>query len=243
MEISERELRQMAAAVDEQHRDGMSTMASDIAELHAETRRYRTQSRRSLLRSGALGAGAVAIGGSVLSFASLLPAAAQDKPPELADDDIAAFAESIELAAVEAYKAAAATGKLPPAAAEVGTMFAGHHAEHAKAFGGAAGAKASGKPNVKLLETIGGQLKAAKDPKAILGVAFDLENAAVGTYMFALGALKSPAALSLTASILPVESQHAVVLGTALAKTPEDLVPAFETSEKAIDPAKFPVTT
>ncbi|MDP9440889.1 MAG: ferritin-like domain-containing protein [Actinomycetota bacterium] len=242
MEISERELRQMAAAVDEQHRDGMSTMASDIAELHAETRRYRTQSRRSLLRSGALGAGAVTIGGSLLSFASLLPAAAQEKPPELADDDIAAFAESVELAAVEAYKAAAATGKLQPAVVEVGTMFAGHHAEHAKAFGGAAGTKASGRPNTKLVEAVGGQLKAAKDVKSILGVAFDLENAAVATYMFALGALKSPAALGLTASILPVESQHAVVLGTALAKAPADLIPTFETAEKAVDPAKFPVS-
>ena len=242
MEISERELRQMAAAVDEQHRDGMSTMASDIAELHAETRRYRTRSRRSLLRSGVLGAGAVTIGGSVLSFASLLPAAAQEKPPELADDDIAAFAESVELAAVEAYRAAVATGKLQSPVLEVATMFAGHHAEHAKAFGGAAGSKASGKANPKLLEAIGGQLKAAKDPKAILGVAFDLENAAAATYMFALGALKSRAALALTASVLPVESQHAVVLGTALAKTPDDLIPAFETAEKAIDPAKFPAT-
>ncbi|MBW3555733.1 MAG: ferritin-like domain-containing protein [Actinobacteria bacterium] len=242
MEMSARELRRMAAAVDEQHREGMATMAADVAELHAETRRFRAQSRRSLLRNAAMGAGAVTIGGSVLSFASLLPAAAQEKEPELADDDIAAFAESVELAAVEAYAAAAATGKLDPPVVEVGTMFAGHHAEHAKAFGGAAGAKATGRANVKLLEAVAGQLKAAKDQKSVLQVAYDLENAAVGTYMFAVGALKSQAALALTASILPVESQHAVVLGTALAKPPADVVPPFETAEKAIDPSKFPAS-
>lgn len=238
MEISERQLRRMAADVDEQHRDGMATMQTDIPELHAETRAYRADSRRSFLRKAGIGAGALTIGSSVLSFRSLLPAGAQG----LTDGDIAVFAESVELAAVEAYKAAAGSGKLQPAVLEVGTTFAGHHAEHAKAFGGAAGSKASGKANPKLLEAIGGQLKAAKDPKAILGVAFDLENAAAATYMFALGALKSRAALALTASVLPVESQHAVVLGTALAKTPDDLIPAFETAEKAIDPAKFPAT-
>jgi rubrerythrin len=175
----------------------------------------------------------------VLSFRHLLPAAAQEEE-ELTDADIATFAESVELAAVEAYKAAAGGGKLMPAVVEVGMMFAGHHAEHAKAFAGASGGKASGKPNPKLLETIGGQLEAATDDKGVLEIAFDLENAAVATYMFALGALKSEQALALTASILPVESQHAVVLGTALGLPATEFVPNFESETKAVDPTKFP---
>ncbi len=236
MEISERELRQLAHSVDDQHHDGMTTMASDIAELHAETRRFRAESRRSFLRKAGVGAGALTIGGTVLPFARLVPAGAQ----ELTDGDIAAFAESVELAAVEAYKAAAGSGKLAAPVVEVGTIFAGHHQEHAQAFGGAAGAKATGKPNPKLLEAVGGQLKAAKDQKSILQIAYDLENAAVATYMFGLGALKSPQALALTASILPVESQHAVVLGSALGKSADDFVPAFETDAKKVDPAQFP---
>src|SRR3954451_18164112 len=127
MEISEREIRRMAHDVDEQHRDGMATMANDIAELHAETRRFRaTQptpdaARRVALRT----AGALAIGTTALTLRSMLPASAAD----LTDADIAAFAESVELAAVEAYKAAAGSGKLQPAVVEVGTTFAGHHAE------------------------------------------------------------------------------------------------------------------
>ena len=234
MEISERQLRRLARDVDEQHRDGMATMAPDIAELHAETRRLR--SRRAFLRTAGIGAGAITIGTTALTLGSMLPAAAQ----ALTDADIAVFAESVELAAVEAYKAAAGSGKLQPAVVEVGTTFAGHHAEHAKAFAGASGGKATGKPNAKLLAAVGEQLTAAKDQSAILTIAYDLENAAAATYLFALGALKSEAALALTASILPVESQHAVVLGTALGKPATDFVPSFETQDKAVDPAEFP---
>jgi rubrerythrin len=231
MEISERHLRQLASDVDEQHHEGMGTMASDIAELHAETRTFRAD-RKTVLRT----AGALAIGTSVLTLRNLLPAGAA----ELTDGDIAAFAESVELAAVEAYKAAAGSGKLQPAVVEIGTMFAGHHAEHAKAFGGASGGKATGKPNPKLLEAVGGQLKGAADQAAILEIAYGLENAAAATYLFALGALKSEAALALTASILPVESQHAVVLGSALGKKATEFVPSFQTQDGAVDPAKFP---
>jgi len=242
MEISERDLRLLADAVDEQHRDGMASMQTDIAELHAETRRFRADNpgdRRDFLRKATVGAGALVVGSSVLTMAGLLPAGAQT----LDDGDISAFAESVELAAVAAYKAAAGTGKLQAAVVDVGTMFAGHHGEHAKAFGGAAGAKATGKPNPKLLEAVGGQLSGAQDQAAILKIAFDLENAAAATYLFALGALKTPAALKLTASILPVESQHAVVLGSAMGKSLSDVVPSFQTQTGAVDPTKFPVAS
>ena len=239
MEISERHLRQLAGDVDEQHRDGMASMRTDIAELHAETRTYRAEDRRSFLRKAGVGAGALTIGSSVLSFRSLLPAGAQEEE-KLTDGDIAAFAESVELAAVEAYKAAAGSGKLQPAVVEIGTMFAGHHQEHAGAFAGASGGKATGKPNPKLLTAVGDQLKAAADQKAILSIAYDLEEAAAATYLFGLGALQSKAALQLAASILPVESQHAVVLGSALGNPATEYGPPFQTADKAVDPAKFP---
>jgi rubrerythrin len=238
MEISEREIRQLTTDVDEQHRDGMVTMADDLRELHAETRALRaTASRRDLFRKAGVGAGVLTIGSVVMPFSKLLPVAAQ----ELTDGDIAAFAESVELAAVEAYKAAAGSGKLAAPIVEAGTMFAGHHQEHAQAFGGAAGDKATGKPNATLLQAVGDQLEGAQDQTAILQIAYDLENGAAATYLFALGALTSEAALKLAASILPVESQHAVVLGSVLGKPATEFVPSFENQDKALDPAKFPV--
>lgn len=236
--MSERDLRHLAAGVDDQHREGMATMAGDIAELHAETRRFRAGGAGLLPRVGA-GAGFVTIGTAAMALRGLMPAAAQGDGP-LTDQDIAAFAESVELAAVEAYRAAAASGKLQPAVVEVGTLFAGHHAEHAVAFASQSGGKATGKPNEKLLLAVAGQLQAAPDQKGILSIAHDVENAAAATYLFGLGALKSKAALQLAASILPVEAQHAVVLGVALGRSTADVVPNFESVDKALTPANFP---
>lgn len=245
MEISEHQLRQLAADVDEMHHDGMATMAADIRDLHAETRDLRSD-RRDLLRKAGVGtAAALTLGSGLLPISRLVPALGQS----LTDGDIAAFAESVELTAVAAYTMAADSGKLQPAVKDVGVMFAGHHQAHADAFGGAAGAKATKKPNARLLAALGPDLTSAlaADQAAILAFAVTVENAAAATYLFALGALQSTEALRLTASILPVESQHAVVLGMALGRSGKDLFPAgganngFETDAAALKPDMFPV--
>src|SRR5688572_28747102 len=139
MEISERQLRRLSVDVDDQHRDGLATMARDLADLHAETHRVRAQGWRTLLRTGGVGATALTVGTSAFTLRSLVPAGAQT----VTDGDLAAFAESVELAAVAAYEAAVAGGKLEPAVVEVGTTFAGHHAEHAAAFAAASGGRAT----------------------------------------------------------------------------------------------------
>ena len=240
MELSERELLSLAGEVDDLHREGMATMAEDIRALHSETRGFR---RRTVLGRAAAGGAAMALSGLSVPFSRILPAAGQT----LTDGDIAAFAESVELVAVEAYKAAAGSGKLQPAVKTVGEMFAGHHQAHAQAFAGASGGKATGKPNAKLLADpgVGAALMTAigRGQTDILTFAMAVENMATATYMFALGALQSTAALQLTASILPVESQHATILGMALGKSGKDLFPtaAFETDAAKIDPAKYPL--
>ena len=112
----------------------------------------------------------------------------------------------------------------------------------AAAFGAAAGSSASNAPNAKLLAALSPQLTAAADENAVVDIAYMLENAAASTYLFALGALTSREALQLTASILPVESQHAVVLGSVLGKPATDYVPGFETTDAAVDPTKYPIS-
>jgi rubrerythrin len=175
--------------------------------------------------------------------------------PKLTDEQIAAFAESLELAAVAAYQAAAAKITTPAVASAAGT-FAGHHSQHATAFASLAKGAATGKPNPKLLQTIAGELHDAPDEKTTVKIAFDLENAAASTYLYALGVLSAAGALQLTASILPVESQHAVVLGqvlglpmfeaTAGSSDPyagTGYVPTFVTQDQKIDPAVYPAAT
>jgi hypothetical protein len=44
----------------------------------------------------------------------------------------------------------------------------------------------------------------------------------------------------LSASILPVESQHAVVLATLLHKAPGETYPIFENQDQAFRPDEFP---
>ena len=243
MEISESELRAAMREVDDQHRSGMAAMPEQIAEIHAgEGARLLSPERKRIL-SGKQTGFALAIGTAFLTFRQLLTPGVSALAA--AGDDVAAlaaFAQSVELAAVEAYKAAAGSGKVTTkAVGEAAALFAGHHTEHAAAFGGAAKAAASNKPNPKLLAAIGGQLTAAKDEAAILKIAYDLENAAAATYLFALGATTDKGALGLMASILPVEAQHAVVLGSVLALPATKTIPGFETDTAAVKPADFPI--
>ncbi|MGD9998390.1 MAG: ferritin-like domain-containing protein [Ilumatobacteraceae bacterium] len=242
MEISEQTLRALVEGVDDQHRDGMTSMADDIRELHSETRRFRSVTVRSAqhrrVRRAAGAAAAVTIGSQVLPIHSLLPRAAAAS----GDAGIAAFAESVELTAVAAYGAAADSGLVTtPAVLQAAMTFSGHHGEHAAAFGAAAGDAATGMLNQALLDALSPGLQAAKSEKDVVKLAYDLENAAAATYLFALGALESVAELQLTASILPVEAQHAVVLGQVIGADPKTMLPPFETETAFVDPAKFPV--
>jgi len=245
VEISEQNLRALVAATDDQHRAGMDSLPDDIQALHRETRQYRFRdivargaSHRASAKRLAAGAGLLTIGTTVLPIADLLPRAyAAD-----GDAGIAAFAQSVELTAVAAYTAAAKSGLVTTKAVlDAATTFAGHHTEHAAAFGAAAGAAAPGKLNQKLLDALSPGLAAAKTENDVLKLAYDLENAAAATYLFALGALTSTAALQLTASILPVEAQHAVVLGQVFGADAATMLPPFETQTAFVDPAKFPV--
>jgi hypothetical protein len=237
MELSERELRARLRDVDDLHRDGMPTMLPDLRELHATTR----NSRRDLVKTAAIAGAVVTIGSTVLPMNRLVAASAQ----ELDDATVAAFAASVEYTAVAAYKAAAASGKVTtPAVGAAATMFLGHHKEHGDAFQAASGGKvAKDATNPKLLNALSTQLTAAKSEKDVVKIAYDTENAAAATYLFALGALQSADALKLTASILPIESAHAVVLAGVLGlpATDETYLPPFETKKAALSPTDYPL--
>ena len=233
MEISERELGRLVAGIDDQHRAAMATFAADNRELINAT----GPSRRQFLAGAGAATALVAIGSAVVPIGRLIPTAYAQT-----DVDIAKFAASIEFAAVEAYKAAGASGKVKTKAViDAATKFAGHHQQHGEAFKALAQAEIA--PNKTLLDMIGGQLTAAKDEKAVVELAYGLENSAAATYLFALGVLTVPKAVETSASILPIEAQHAIALGTVLGKSVEDatFMPAFEKSDGALDPGKYPV--
>jgi hypothetical protein len=256
MEISETALRRLVGDVDDQHRAGLATLPADLAELHhGEGRRTMAASRRQFLQGVGLGGLALTIGPAVLPLQGLLSPAAAATAPKLTDEQIAAFAESLELAAVAGY-AAAASKVHTPAVAQAAATFSNHHSQHATAFAAMSKGTATGKANPKLVQVVGDQLRNANGEMGAVKIAYDLENAAAATYLFALGALAGNGALQLTASILPVESQHAVVLGQVLGLSEFEptagstdpsagtgYVPPFVTTDLHIDPVAFPVAS
>jgi hypothetical protein len=159
------------------------------------------------------------------------------------DAGIAAFAQSIELALGQTYAAIAATGRVTTApAVEATAAFAAHHEEHARALGPVAGNRATSVPNRRLVDRFRTRIQRAADESALLEIALELENRTSSTYLFALSALEATEALRVSASILPVESQHAVALATLLGKPPGDTFPTFETQDQALKPDQFPVS-
>jgi len=243
VEISAKQLRAMARHVDELHHDAMRTFREETGEVHLASS---DAGRRTFLTKAAV-SGAVVAAGSLLTPAAAF--ASTSSRQALTDGDIAVFAQSVELAAVAAYGMAA--GVLSADVKPVAELFAKHHQDHADAFGALAGAGATNKPNAKLVTALTPTLQGIKDQTAALSFAFQLENQAAETYAFALTALQSIEAAKGTATILPIESAHAGVLGFALGKELEAEYPtgAFITAQvgdgsditKGIDPAVYPV--
>lgn len=250
MQISPRQLRQMAEDVDDQHRDAMRTFREETAELHLGAARA---SRRSFVKR----AGLAGVGGSLLAVGAgpaqlLRRAAAQDA---LTDTQIAGYAQSVELAAVAAYTAAAPA--LTGDVLAVAQLFLGHHQEHADAFGAVAGGDARPEANEKLvaavmptLDAVGAGVAEGRDMTTdVLQFAKLVENQAAYTYAAALTLLTDAAYAAATSTILPIEAQHGTVLALALGEGPDDWFPtgAFEaaalgdgTDPKAgFDPAVF----
>jgi hypothetical protein len=239
MHLTEQELKALTDEVDQTHHDGMRTFHEEVSELHLETARARR--RRFVIAGGAIGAAAIA--GPMLRSG----VAAARAPMALDDQTIAGYAQSVELAAVAVYTMAAPL--LTPATLPVAKLFMSHHQQHADAFGALAESHKVSAPNAKLVAAVTPALQALKDEMGALEFAFVLEGQAAYTYAAALTLLQDPKFAAATATILPIEAQHQVVLGLALGKSVTDVFPtnAFEsaalgdgTDPKAgLDPAKF----
>ncbi len=255
-------IRRLVEQVDEQHRDAMRSLTDDLADAHFGAPDDRTaESRRRFVRRLSLG-GAVALGSVALPVAALTSrAAAQTDDTAGGTDDTAAadessipqadltiveFAESLELSAHAAYVVAADSPLLSPAELELCATFGRHHNEHATALGGLlveAGVRESeeeeGVPLGPLVSVLAPQIQGAADAAAVLTVLLSIEEGAAATYLSALGALESETVAGPAASIMPIEAQHATVLGQLLDLPPDQWLPTFQGTEGAFDPAEY----
>jgi hypothetical protein len=255
VQISAKELRHLASDVDDMHHEAMRSFKEEASELHLAAARG---SRRSFMKkTGIAGVGGtlLATGGGLFVPKLAGLAGAQEG---LTDTAIAGYAQSVELAAVAAYTAAAPA--LSGDVLAVATLFAGHHQEHADAFGAVAGDDARPEANEALVAAVTPTLTTVADAveagetgdeltTAVLQFAKVLENQAAYTYAAALTLLTDAAYAAATSTILPIEAQHATVLSLALGEGPEEWFPtgAFESAAlgdgtdplAGLDPAVF----
>jgi rubrerythrin len=142
---------------------------------------------------------------------------------------LAKTAASLEKLAIDTYGAAAALLSTQ-AVKDAATMFAGHHQMHLDALNSVitgAGGKAVTEMNQAVYDAIvKPAVDKAKTEADALNLAVALEEAAAQTYVFAGGALSTPALRSTIMTIGGVEARHAAVLRmAALAQSPLDVFP------------------
>lgn len=165
--------------------------------------------RRSLLGTAGL---AGLIGAAAAALGSTSAAAAPDRPTD-ADRAGLTAALGLERAAVVLYELAA--GELSGDAAGVAALMAEQHEAYADSIAGAIGVSSAGSAATDVVDQYSDAFTTS-DPQAFGAAGRTLENIAVATHIELLGGYENIGAIELTASILTVESRHAVVL-TSLA--------------------------
>ena len=171
----------------------------------------RGSSRRSFLKKSAVVAGGLA------AF-SVMPAFQLGQQLAMAantDLDMVTMQAGLENLAVKAYQAAAGLNLLDKPVLDIALKFADQHSQHQKAF--EAEVRRLGGTPTPIVITKYPDLKTQAD---ILNFAQTLELAAAGTYYIAIGKLQDPTLVKITASIMPLEIEHATILAAALKQDP-----------------------
>jgi hypothetical protein len=159
------------------------------------------------------------------------------------DEAVVAYLVGLELAVATVY-AEGASLLVSPASVSAAGAFHAHHTAHADALMALlTGTGASPGPNRDLLTNLAASLQVVTDENAELSLLYSLEEELAATYEWALGRLTTAPAQQETAAILTVEGQHAVALGTLLAKPLAQLIGSFQGVTGYLVPADFGITT
>jgi Ferritin-like domain len=249
IQISESELSGMTDELDEMHHESMPKMYEAVAEW-ADIRRERkvssigdltsfAASRRGFLAGAGIALGGLVIaacGGSSSKDSSTTTKAAASgsgsgSGSKLSGDlAVAALATSLENLAVATYQAgidAATAGKLgsvPPAVVTFAQTAQQQHRDHAAAWNailaGAGKPKVMGVDSTVKTAVIDPAFAKVTDVGALAKLALQLEDVAAATYLESIGVLESPGGIKTSASIQPVEMQHAAILNFVLGQYP-----------------------
>jgi hypothetical protein len=223
MSIDERAFGELIEESRDLQSDAMATTRvalDDLVEIGQERRARgeledEERDRRSVLRTGAGMAGALAATGVGAAF---LASPAFGQSSSSSDVQILQTAASLENLAVATYDAALGlpfAGDLPAVVQTFVTTTRDQHQEHAQAFNAAAerlGGAAQTATDPVLQEVVNGALPGLTGPLPVVQLAIRLENGAAETYVKNVGQLKDRDARNVTASIMGVEAQHVSIL-------------------------------
>jgi len=194
--------------------------------------------RLDFLRKGALGAGALAGGGAILSALAPAAAMAGGAPPKsFGKGDIAILNYALTLEYLEAafYNEATANlgGKLDARTEAFLKITTRDENAHVKALRKALGAKAAKKPKFDFKGT-------TSDPAKFKATASVLENTGVHAYLGQLGNVKSVKVLGTAGAIATIEARHAAEINSILGKsiTPDGPFDTPLTAQKVLAAVK-----
>jgi Ferritin-like domain len=190
-----------------------------------------------------LGAGVAGLAVSLLPrFASRASAGtepastttAPPKPPTDGDVDLLAFAQTVELAAVDLYDMALdVIGD-----GDERSVFAAvreSHQAYAQSIGALIGTAAPGEPLADVVSALEDAFSTGSTAE-IASAAYDLESTAVATHTELLGQLQGTDGAALVASIMIVEARHCTVFATIAGET--DLDTLLLTDATALEPTE-----
>lgn len=232
---TESELASLTADLADAHRDTLPAMRSGVeqwAETEAASQRAVVSRRGFVATASALVAGGLAL--------ATVPAAAATRPigsllrrdsaaTAPLDVVVAGLAASLENLAVGTYGAALAAakagklGSVPPAVATFVTTAMAQHKDHAAAWNSVlerVGYRPVTVANPVYQKVVDADFAKVTDVAGVAMLALTLENVAAATYLEAIKALSSPAAVAIAASIQPVELQHVAILRFVLGQYP-----------------------
>lgn len=198
--------------------------------------------RRSFLARAAVGGALVTAGVAAAPIGSLVsPAGAQDGmliSDLYSDVEFALFATPLELAAVQAYLAAARTQLLSEDWQQRIRDFGTHHQAVADTLNPLRGEEASrARPDEALLEQSVAAVEAAADEAGVLAALAELESTLAATHLAAVELLREQFTSGIVTQVLMVESQQAALLATAAGDSIESATPAVASTAGALTPA------
>ena len=172
--------------------------------------------RLDFLKKGALGAGALAGGGAILSTLAPVAMAGGAPPKAFGKGDIAILNYALTLEYLEAafYNEATANlaGKLDARTGAFLKITTRDENAHVQALRKALGAKAAKKPKFDFQGT-------TSSPDKFKATASVLENTGVHAYLGQVGNVKNPKVLAAAAAIVTIEARHAAEINSILGKS------------------------